>query len=145
MIKWLTRITISRQESQSFYHFHDNRVLPSSVDQERADNEGWWRKPEYIINDLNLNSAITHPVRTRVRGPQLDYESLQTCKLAAYTAVRHFPCQTHDEEIPLKKGTYKLQGYAYCGGGRQVQRMEVSLDDGKVGSITLSRFSHCCH
>ncbi|GAB5033102.1 nitrate reductase [Nannochloropsis oceanica] len=99
MIKWLTRITISRQESQSFYHFHDNRVLPSSVDQERADNEGWWRKPEYIINDLNLNSAITHP--------------------------------THDEEIPLKKGTYKLQGYAYCGGGRQVQRMEVSLDDGK--------------
>jgi len=66
MIKWLTRITISREESQSFYHFHDNRVLPSSVDQERADKEGWWRKPEYIINDLNLNSAITHPVRSRV-------------------------------------------------------------------------------
>jgi nitrate reductase (NAD(P)H) len=66
MIKWLTRITISREESQSFYHYHDNRVLPSMVDQERADNEGWWRKPEYIINDLNLNSAITHPVRFRV-------------------------------------------------------------------------------
>lgn len=63
MIKWLTKITISREESQSFYHYHDNRVLPSMVDQERADKEGWWRKPEYIINDLNLNSAITHPVR----------------------------------------------------------------------------------
>jgi nitrate reductase (NAD(P)H) len=38
-------------------------VLPSSVDQERADRERWWYKPDYIINDLNLNSAITHPVR----------------------------------------------------------------------------------
>ena len=68
MIKWLTRITISREESQSFYHYHDNRVLPSSVDQERADKEGWWRKPDYIINDLNLNSAITHPVSTQTRA-----------------------------------------------------------------------------
>lgn len=66
MIKWLTRITISHEPSQSFYHYHDNRVLPSSVDQERADREDWWRKPEYIINDLNLNSAITHPVRAKL-------------------------------------------------------------------------------
>lgn len=63
MIKWLTNITISETESQSFYHYMDNRVLPSSVDQERADRERWWYKPDYIINDLNLNSAITHPVR----------------------------------------------------------------------------------
>ncbi|EWM20573.1 nitrate reductase [Nannochloropsis gaditana] len=100
MIKWLTRITISHEPSQSFYHYHDNRVLPSSVDQERADREDWWRKPEYIINDLNLNSAITHP--------------------------------SHNEEIPLlENGTYKIQGYAYCGGGRRVHRVEVSLDDGQ--------------
>lgn len=66
MIKWLTRVTISHEPSQSFYHYHDNRVLPSSVDQERADREDWWRKPEYIINDLNLNSAITHPVRAKL-------------------------------------------------------------------------------
>lgn len=66
MIKWLTRITISETESQSFYHYMDNRVLPSSVDQERADRERWWYKPEFIINDLNLNSAITHPVRSLV-------------------------------------------------------------------------------
>lgn len=65
MIKWLTRITISETESQSFYHYMDNRVLPSSVDQERADRERWWYKPDFIINDLNLNSAITHPVRAR--------------------------------------------------------------------------------
>lgn len=63
MIKWLTNITISETESQSFYHYMDNRVLPSSVDQERADRERWWYKSDYIINDLNLNSAITHPVR----------------------------------------------------------------------------------
>lgn len=62
MIKWLTSITISETESQSFYHYMDNRVIP--VDPDRADREGWWYKPDFIINDLNLNSAITHPVRT---------------------------------------------------------------------------------
>lgn len=101
------------------------------------------------LSTSSTTSTLTRPSPIRYvlvsAGLSWDYESLQTCKLAAYTAVRHFPCQTHDEEIPLKKGTYKLQGYAYCGGGRQVQRMEVSLDDGKVGSITLSRFSHCYH
>lgn len=42
--------------------------------------------------------------------------------------------QSHNEEIPLlENGTYKIQGYAYCGGGRRVHRVEVSLDDGQVG------------
>lgn len=63
MIKWLTRISVTRGESLSHYHYYDNRVLPSMVDNDRADKEDWWHKPDYIINDLNLNSAITHPVR----------------------------------------------------------------------------------
>ena len=64
MVKWLTRITVTAQESTSYYHYYDNRLLPSMVDPERADREDWWHRPDYIINDLNLNSAITHPVST---------------------------------------------------------------------------------
>jgi len=61
MIKWIEEITVTSEESQNYYHFHDNRVLPSHVDEALANSEGWWRKPDFIINDLNINSAITSP------------------------------------------------------------------------------------
>ena len=40
MVKWLNTILVTPEESDNFYHFHDNRVLPPNVDQERAKNEG---------------------------------------------------------------------------------------------------------
>ena len=40
MIKWLEEITVSQRESQNYYHFHDNRVLPSHVDEALANKEG---------------------------------------------------------------------------------------------------------
>ena len=40
MVKWLEEISVAGEESQNFYHFHDNRVLPPGVDQEKAKAEG---------------------------------------------------------------------------------------------------------
>jgi hypothetical protein len=40
MIKWLEEITVTELESQNYYHFHDNRVLPSHVDEALANKEG---------------------------------------------------------------------------------------------------------
>jgi nitrate reductase (NAD(P)H) len=40
MIKWLCEISVTEKESQNHYHFFDNRVLPSHVDQELANKEG---------------------------------------------------------------------------------------------------------
>lgn len=41
----------------------------------------------------------------------------------------------HDEILPLLSAgamsTYTVRGYAYAGGGRRVNRVEVSLDEGK--------------
>jgi len=37
----------------------------------------------------------------------------------------------HDEVVPATCGTYKLEGYAYAGGGKRVTRLEVTLDQGK--------------
>ncbi|TQD98771.1 hypothetical protein C1H46_015586 [Malus baccata] len=59
MVKWLKRIVVTTSESDNYYHFKDNRVLPSHVDAELANAEAWWYKPEYIINELNINSVIT--------------------------------------------------------------------------------------
>ena len=61
MIKWLCDISVTAEESNNFFHYNDNRVLPPPVSVERAGAEGWWFKPEYIINQLNINGAISRP------------------------------------------------------------------------------------
>ena len=60
----------------------------------------WWYDPRYIINELNTNSAIAQP--------------------------------DHDEVVDVEKlgSEYTVKGYAYSGGGRRVNRIEVSLDEG---------------
>lgn len=40
MVKWLKRIIVTPQESGNYYHYKDNRVLPSHVDAELANAEG---------------------------------------------------------------------------------------------------------
>ena len=40
MVKWLEEITVSAEPSANFYHFHDNRVLPSHVTEKMAKDEG---------------------------------------------------------------------------------------------------------
>lgn len=61
MIKWIEEITVSETESNNYYHFHDNRILPSHVDEETANRDGWWYHPDFIFNDLNINSAVMYP------------------------------------------------------------------------------------
>ena len=40
MVKWLEEITVTESESDNFYHYHDNRVLPSHVTEQLAKSEG---------------------------------------------------------------------------------------------------------
>jgi len=106
MIKWLSEISVTPEESDNFFHFNDNRVLPEHVTAEIANAEGWWYKPDYIINELNINSAIAFP------GHQ------EVVALAK----------------PNQK--YTIKGYCYSGGGRKVIRVEVSIDGGKTWTLT---------
>lgn len=103
MVKWLARIIVTTQESQNYYHFKDNRVLPSHVDAELANSEAWWYKPEHIINELNVNSVITTPSHDEI-----------------------LPINSATAQRP-----YTLKGYAYSGGGKKVTRVEVTLDNGE--------------
>eukprot|EP00177_Eucheuma_denticulatum_P008193 GFKZ01014914.1.p1 GENE.GFKZ01014914.1~~GFKZ01014914.1.p1 ORF type:complete len:918 (+),score=135.57 GFKZ01014914.1:154-2907(+) len=61
MVKWLEKIEVTEKPSENYYHFFDNRILPPHVDAELAKAEGWWYKPEYLFNQLNINSAIVYP------------------------------------------------------------------------------------
>ncbi|KAL9234656.1 hypothetical protein vseg_009504 [Gypsophila vaccaria] len=107
MVKWLKRIIVTTVESDNYYHYKDNRVLPSHVDAELANSEAWWYKPEYIINDLNTNSVITTPCHDEI------------LPINAWTTQR----------------PYTLRGYAYSGGGKKVTRVEVTMDAGETWTV----------
>jgi len=102
MIKWLTDIRVLDHETKNHYHYHDNRILPPHVTAEESLTGGWWYKPEFIFNELNINSAMTAP------------DHNETIDLAKNIA-----------------NTYELAGYAYTGGGRRITRVEVTTDGGK--------------
>ncbi|KAH6644608.1 hypothetical protein C7974DRAFT_440108 [Boeremia exigua] len=112
-VKWLKRIWISEKENESYYHIWDNRVLPSFVtEKDGAFAETLFSHPSTACNEQNLNSVIVKPAQ--------------------------------GEKIPLasaKKGeTYRIEGYAYDGGGHEVQRVEVSLDDGETWLYCIRKF-----
>ncbi|KAL3914687.1 MAG: hypothetical protein SGILL_006003 [Bacillariaceae sp.] len=101
MIKWLKHINVIPHETKNHYHYHDNRILPPHITAEESLKGGWWYKPEYIFNELNINSAIASPLHN---------EELSIAK-------------------NIDK-TYNVSGYAYTGGGRMITRVEISTDGG---------------
>lgn len=101
MIKWLKEINVIDHETKNHYHYHDNRILPPQITAEESLKGQWWYKPEYIFNELNINSAIASPLHD---------EELPIAK-------------------NIDK-TYNVSGYAYTGGGRMITRVEVSTDGG---------------
>ncbi|KAL0480060.1 nitrate reductase [Acrasis kona] len=60
-VKWLKRIYVSDEDTDNFYHYHDNKVLPPHVDFDAADSQGWWFHTEYAVYEMNVNSVITTP------------------------------------------------------------------------------------
>ncbi|QRW27770.1 nitrate reductase [Rhizoctonia solani] len=109
-VKWLNRIEVSEEESQHYLHFFDNKVLPTQLSPEQArDEKKWWYDPKYLINDLNVNSAIAKPDHEeRVEIPQPE---------------------------DAKDLFYPIRGYAYAGGGRRITRVEISLDEGTTWTL----------
>lgn len=101
MIKWLKEVNVIEHETKNHYHYHDNRILPPHITAEESLKGDWWYKPEYIFNELNINSAMSSPDHN---------ETLSIAKNI-----------TKD---------YECVGYAYTGGGRKITRVEVSTDGG---------------
>jgi nitrate reductase (NAD(P)H) len=112
-IKWLKRIWISEKENDSHYHIWDNRVLPSFVTEKDGEfAETLFRHPDTACNEQNLNSVIVKPAQ----GEKISLASAR------------------------KGNTYRIEGYAYDGGGHEVQRVEVSLDGGKTWLYCIRKF-----
>ncbi|KAH8698429.1 nitrate reductase [Talaromyces proteolyticus] len=101
-VKWLKKLILTDKPSENWYHINDNRVLPTMVTPEQAAQEPkWWTDDRYAIYDLNVNSVAAFP--------------------------------QHNEELHLSTAgpIYTAKGYAYGGGGRRINRVEISLDTGR--------------
>jgi hypothetical protein len=93
----------------------DNRVLPSFITEKDGEfARTMFNHPSTACNEQNLNSIIVKPAQ----GEELDMTEV------------------------LKDDTYRIAGYAYDGGGHEVQRVELSLDDGKTWLYCLRQV--CC-
>ena len=102
-VKWLATVEVTAQPSRSYYHTHDNRILPPDVDHARADAEGWWEREEYLFNEFNVNSAIATPAHDE-----------RVALAAPGGGPQHLT----------------LRGWAYSGGGQAVSRVELTFDGG---------------
>jgi nitrate reductase (NAD(P)H) len=90
-VKWLKKITVTKESSDNHYHLNDNRVLPPSVTLETAASSGWFGREETLLNEMNLNSVIVFPQNEEW--------------LSVDETVNH---------------VYEMRGYAYSGGGRPI-------------------------
>ena len=47
-VKWLTKLIVTKEPSDNWYHIYDNRVLPTMVSpEESANNKDWWTPGQY--------------------------------------------------------------------------------------------------
>ncbi|KAK2029100.1 hypothetical protein LX32DRAFT_652559 [Colletotrichum zoysiae] len=108
------RIWISEKEKDSHYHVWDNGVLPSFITEMESElaETCMFRHPGTACSEQNLYSVIVRPEQGE--------------RISLADAHKH--------------KTYRIQGYAYDGGGHEVQRVEVSLDDGESWLCCVREF-----
>ncbi|GMF98354.1 heme binding protein [[Candida] boidinii] len=100
-VKWLKKLVVMDRPSENWYHYFDNRVLPTMVTPEMAAaDDSWWKDERYALYDLNVQSV--------------------TCKPECGETLI----------VDDKEQDFTIKGFAYNGGGVRVGRVEVSLDKG---------------
>ncbi|PVH74043.1 hypothetical protein DL98DRAFT_605724 [Cadophora sp. DSE1049] len=113
-VKWLHKIWVSEKENDSHYHIWDNRVLPAFITEKDGEfADVGFMHPSTACNEQNLQSVIVKPAQ----GETISLDQTKRGK------------------------TYRIEGYAYDGGGHEVQRVEISLDDGDTWLYCIRKFS----
>ncbi|XP_069509877.1 sulfite oxidase, mitochondrial [Ambystoma mexicanum] len=97
-VKWLGKVSVGPEESQSHWQQNDYKGFSPSVDWDTVDF-----KTAPAIQELPIQSAITEP--------------------------RNGDSVARDQEA------ITVKGYAWSGGGREVVRVDVSLDGGKSWQV----------
>ncbi|KAI0746771.1 hypothetical protein C8Q80DRAFT_795793 [Daedaleopsis nitida] len=113
-IKWLNKIWVSREPNMSYYHVWDNKVLPSFIDsKDHPLARTFFEDESTACWEQTLQSIICKPA--------------------------------HDERLFLNDDssldrTYTVEGIAFNGGGERIERVELSMDDGKTWKYCYRHF-----
>lgn len=104
-VKWLSSITVSTEESPSFWQQNDYKVFSPNVTVESADY-----KTVRSMQEMPVQSAISEP---------RDGFSVDASEMVV-----------------------QVKGYAYSGGGRGVNRVDVSADGGQTWHLATLTDGH---
>jgi sulfite oxidase len=114
-VKWLKRIIVSDEESNTPWQRKDYKCFgPNETAQD-------WDKYK-SIQKMPVTSAIT---RTRVRQGSPKGQTQPSAENPSASS-------SYQEETWPEANIIEIEGYAYSGGGREVQRVDISLDGGKT-------------
>ncbi|KXJ86860.1 Oxidoreductase, molybdopterin-binding domain-containing protein [Microdochium bolleyi] len=119
-VKWVNKIVVSDEESQTQWQRRDYKCFgPNETTQD-------WDKYK-SIQEMPITSAITRTrlIRTVVPNPSIPV-------LPPATASSSGSITAAPNVESLAGQIVQLEGYAYSGGGREIQRVDVSLDGGKT-------------
>ncbi|VAI86452.1 unnamed protein product [Triticum turgidum subsp. durum] len=107
-VKWLDSINIIKEECQGFFMQKDYKMFPPTVD---WDNINWsTRRPQM---DFPVQSSLFY----------LNF----FLDLTKQSAI----CTLEDVDV-IKEGKARIAGYAVSGGGRGIERVDISVDGGKT-------------
>ena len=106
-VKWVNRIVVSNDESDSHWQRADYKILPSAIKQPQQSD--YDRVP--ALQDGNVQSAICLP-SSNDDGNKVQILSVRPT------------------DAELKTGAMTVKGYAFSGGGRQIQSVQLSVDQG---------------
>ena len=106
-VKWVNRIVVSDEESDSHWQKADYKILPPSIKQPQQTDYNLIP----ALQESNVQSAICYPASNEDGNK-----------------VRILSVTPNNEDIKNRKLTIK--GYAFSGGGRQIQNVQISLDYG---------------
>ncbi|KAK6065426.1 oxidoreductase molybdopterin binding domain-containing protein [Seiridium cupressi] len=119
-VKWLNKIAISDEESHTSWQRRDYKCFGPNETQ----NLDWDKYKS--IQEMPVTSAIT----------KARFKSAFGKSPVVSTASRA-------DETGRNGDVVELEGYAYSGGGREIQRVDVSLDGGKTwGQATFLDDTH---
>lgn len=120
-VKWVNKIVISDEESSTSWQRRDYKCFGPNETQ----NLDWDKYKS--IQEMPVTSAIT---RARLVSTQ------ESARLLPSTNISTQNVKQNNELI-------ELEGYAYSGGGREIQRVDVSLDGGTTwGQATFLDDTH---
>lgn len=133
-VKWLKKLWISKKPNESHYHIWDNRVLPSFVeDRNTVEGKAFFHHPDTACMEQVLQSVTCRPSHD-------EYIPLTAKEMHANEQIGDW-LNRKPKQDDLLDHSYRLEGYAYNGGGMPVQRIEVSLDGGSSWRYAFRRFT----